>query len=117
MSKGKSPRNRNNWSRRQLPCKVAAGEGLLSFKELPFITVDTVKDQTIRNLFEVVARVTGLGSYIFGDTSMPDGTPKKQLDVSQSSCFGWFASINWSASPAITVEYFREEPSQKRLRL
>ena len=88
-----------------------------SSEELPFINVGTGKDQTIRDLAEAVARATGFSGNIFWDTSKPDGTPKKQLDVSRLTCLGWSASINLSVGLASTVEDFRKELSQKRLRL
>ena len=87
-----------------------------SSEELPFINVGTGKDQTIRDLAEAVARATGFSGDIYWDTSKPDGVPKKQLDVSRLTCLGWSASINFSAGLASTVEGFREELSQKRLR-
>ena len=87
-----------------------------SSEELPFINVGTGKDQTIRDLAEAVARATGFSGNIFWDTSKPDGTPKKQLDVSRLTCLGWSASINLSVGLASTVEDFRKELSQKRLR-
>ena len=88
-----------------------------SSEELPFINVGTGKDQTIRDLAEAVARATGFSGNIFWDTSKPDGTPKKQLDVSRLTCLGWSASINLSVGLASTVEDFRKELIQKRLRL
>ena len=88
-----------------------------SSEELPFINVGTGKDQTIRDLAEAVARATGFSGNIFWDTSKPDGTPKKQLDVSRLTCLGWSASVNLPEGLASTVADFRKELSQKRLRL
>jgi GDP-L-fucose synthase len=57
------------------------------------LNVGTGKDITIRDLAMTIAEVVGWsGSFEF-DTSMPDGTPRKLLDVSRLTGLGWSASI------------------------
>lgn len=50
------------------------------------------KEITIRRLTEIVARVVGFTGAIEWDTSKPNGTPRKLLDVSKSAALGWTAS-------------------------
>jgi GDP-L-fucose synthase len=50
-------------------------------------------DLSIRQLAETVAKATGFQGSITWDTSKPDGTPKKQLDVSRLAALGWRARI------------------------
>ena len=50
-------------------------------------------DCTIKQLAEQVAAATGFVGEIQWDTSKPDGTPKKQLDVSRLKAMGWSAQI------------------------
>lgn len=50
-------------------------------------------DLTIRALAEQIAAVVGFNGDLLWDTSKPDGTPKKQLDVSRLRAMGWSASI------------------------
>ncbi len=50
-------------------------------EEPQFLNVGTGVDLTIRELAEAVAAATGFPGEILWDTSKPDGTPKKQLDV------------------------------------
>ena len=52
-------------------------------EEQQFLHVGTGVDLTIRELAEAVAAVTGFQVEIHWDASKPDGTPKKQLDVSR----------------------------------
>jgi GDP-L-fucose synthase len=52
-------------------------------EELQFLNVGTGVDLTIRELAEAVAAATGYQGEIHWDASKPDGTPKKQLDVSR----------------------------------
>lgn len=51
--------------------------------ELSFLNVGTGVDLTIRELAEAVANATDVAGNILWDSSKPDGTPKKQLDVSR----------------------------------
>ena len=56
---------------------------------LPFLNVGTGIDLSIRELAEAVAQAVGYAGSIEWDTSKPDGTPKKQLDVSRLAAMGW----------------------------
>ena len=60
---------------------------------LSHINVGTGVDCTIRELAETVARVTGFRGRLSFDTSKPDGTPRKLMDVSRLKALGWQASI------------------------
>ena len=60
---------------------------------LAFLNVGTGVDLTIQQLAEAVAEAVGFKGTIEWDTSKPDGTPKKQLDVSQLKELGWQAKI------------------------
>jgi GDP-L-fucose synthase len=61
---------------------------------LSHINVGTGVDCTIRELAETIARVTGFGGRLVFDSSKPDGTPRKLLDVSRLASLGWQASIS-----------------------
>ena len=55
----------------------------------PLINIGTGEDVTIRELAETVARVLGFkGSLVF-DTTKPDGTPRKLMDVTRLHSLGW----------------------------
>ncbi|WP_308446000.1 GDP-L-fucose synthase [Alteromonas salexigens] len=56
---------------------------------LSHINVGTGEDCTIRELVETVAKVTGFKGDIVWDTSKPDGTPRKLMDVSRLHALGW----------------------------
>lgn len=53
------------------------------------INVGTGKDITIKELSELVATTVGFNGNIVWDTSKPDGTPRKLLDVSRIKQLGW----------------------------
>lgn len=57
------------------------------------VNVGTGVDVTIRDLAEIIAEVVGYSGDITWDTSKPDGTPRKQLDVSRIRRLGWEPQI------------------------
>ena len=60
---------------------------------LSHLNVGTGIDCTIRELAETVSRVTGFQGKLVFDSSKPDGTPRKLMDVSRLTSLGWSASI------------------------
>lgn len=57
------------------------------------INVGVGEDVSIRELAEIIADVVGYTGMLTQDTSKPDGTPRKLLDVSRLSALGWKARI------------------------
>ena len=53
------------------------------------VNAGTGKELTIKELTELVARVIGYNGEIKWDTSRPNGTPRKLLDVSKAKALGW----------------------------
>jgi GDP-L-fucose synthase len=86
-------------------------------EELQHLNVGTGVDLTIRELAEAVAAATGYTGEIRWDKSKPDGTPKKQLDVSRLAKLGWRARIPLAEGLASMVGLIREELSQQLVRL
>lgn len=62
------------------------------YNENGTVNAGSGKEITIRRLTEIVARVVGFTGAIEWDTSKPNGTPRKLLDVSKSAALGWTAS-------------------------
>ena len=60
---------------------------------LSHINVGTGQDCSIRELAETVARVTGFQGRLIFDSSKPDGTPRKLMDVGRLNALGWEATI------------------------
>jgi GDP-L-fucose synthase len=75
---------------------------------LQFLNVGTGVDLTIRELAEAVAAAWGYGGTISWDTSKPDGTPKKQLDVSRLAALGWSARIPLAEGIRLTVANYSQ---------
>ena len=85
--------------------------------ELQHLNVGTGVDLSIRELAQAVAAATGFAGEINWDSSKPDGTPRKQLDVSRLAALGWRARIPLVEGLASTVAEFRDQFSQQLVRL
>lgn len=58
------------------------------------LNAGTGRDCTIRELAERISDVVGFGGEVEFDTSKPDGTPRKRLDVSRMDALGWSAKTS-----------------------
>lgn len=59
-----------------------------------FVNVGTGKDLSIKALAETIAEIVGYNGEVMWDTSKPNGTPRKLLDVSLLNKLGWVASTS-----------------------
>jgi GDP-L-fucose synthase len=75
------------------------------------INVGTGEDLTIRELVHLVARVVGFGGALAFDTSKPDGTPRKLLDVSRLHSLGWRHHITLEQGIRQTYAWYRDQAS------
>lgn len=73
------------------------------------LNVGTGTDVTIRELSEMVARVTGYGGEIAWDSSKPDGTMLKRMDISRLQAMGWSPRIPLERGLAETYGWFLEQ--------
>jgi len=72
------------------------------------VNVGTGTDVTIREIAQTIAGVTGFEGETLWDTSKPDGTPQKLLDVSLLRDAGWTAQISLEEGLSRTVDWYRE---------
>lgn len=87
-------------------------------EENQFLNVGTGMDMTIRELATRVADCIGYRGRIEWDTSKPDGTPQKLLDVSQLASLGWKARIPLEEGLKSTVaEFIEQRQKGNQLRL
>jgi GDP-L-fucose synthase len=70
------------------------------------INVGVGEDVTIRELAELIRGIVGYEGKIVWDSSMPDGTPRKLLDVSRINALGWKARIALADGIRSTYEWF-----------
>ena len=72
------------------------------------INIGTGQDITINQLAEIVAEIVGYKGEVFWDTSRPDGTPRKLLDVSRIMRTGWKPSISLRDGIEDTYRWYLE---------
>jgi GDP-L-fucose synthase len=70
--------------------------------------IGTGKDMTIKSLAELIQKTVGHTGEIIWDSTKPDGTPRKLLDVSKMTDAGWQAKISLEDGIRNTYEWFLE---------
>jgi GDP-L-fucose synthase len=79
-----------------------------TYESEDIVNIGVGEDVSIRELAELVREVTGFEGEIVNDTSKPDGTPRKLLDVSRLHALGWQARIPLREGIAETYRWFLE---------
>ena len=72
----------------------------------PLVNIGTGTDVTIRELAQTVVEVVGFAGDLTFDTSKPDGTPRKLMDVSRLTGLGWKASTTLKDGIALAYQDF-----------
>lgn len=70
------------------------------------INIGTGEDLTIKELAELIARLAGFTGTIAWDSSKPDGTPRKVLDVTKVKSLGWEPEISLEEGIASTIAWY-----------
>ena len=76
---------------------------------LSFLNVGTGKDISIKELANLVSEIIGFKGTIKWDESMPDGTPRKLLDIGRLKKLGWSPKINFNDGLKLTIESFERQ--------
>ena len=92
--------------------KEVYGEHVLPMSS--HINVGTGKDCTIRELANTIARAVGYRGDILWDTSKPDGTPRKLLDVGLLKRLGWQYSVELDEGIERTYQWFLQNQEKFR---
>ncbi len=74
------------------------------------VNAGTGKEVTIKQLTEMVAKVVGYEGEIRWDTTRPNGTPRKLLDVSKTRALGWHYTVELSDGIALAYADFLNNP-------
>ena len=78
------------------------------------LNVGTGEDLPIADLALMISRLSGFSGKIEWDSSKPDGTPRKVLDVTKMKNLGWAPAISLEAGIASTIEWFKDNSMAKR---
>jgi GDP-L-fucose synthase len=77
-------------------------------ESLPFLNVGTGTDISIKDLAYLIAKYVEFDGEIIWDTSKPDGTPKKQLDVARINSIGWYPRISINDGVRETIDLYKK---------
>jgi GDP-L-fucose synthase len=92
----------------------AALFALRNYEGESHLNVGTGRDMTIRELAELVAEIVGWQGELVFNTDMPDGMPRKLLDVSQLERLGWTARIDLPSGLEQTYGWYVESQLDPR---
>ena len=79
------------------------------YEDSPALNVGVGDDVTIRVLVETVCDVVGFEGELVFDTSKPDGTPRKWLDVGRLADLGWRAKVGLRDGITDTYRWYLEQ--------
>ena len=72
------------------------------------LNIGTGEDLTIKALAELVAELAGFEGEIAWDSTKPDGTPRKVLDVTKAKSLGWAPKISLRDGIASTIAWYKD---------
>jgi GDP-L-fucose synthase len=78
------------------------------YDEKGFINVGCGKDLTVKELAELIKKVVGYEGEIIFDTTKPDGTPRKLMDISRISKLGWAPKVSLEEGLKLAYEDFKQ---------
>ncbi|HGS4814932.1 GDP-L-fucose synthase [Vibrio cholerae] len=81
---------------------------------LSHINVGTGVDCTIREMAETMAKVVGFEGKVVFDSTKPDGTPRKLMDVSRLAALGWQYRVDLEAGLRKTYQWFLDNQDNFR---
>ena len=79
-----------------------------------FVNVGVGEDVSIKELAEIVKETVGFEGELKFDSSKPDGTPRKLLDVTKLNEAGWRAKINLLEGVKSTYQWFLDNEESYR---
>jgi GDP-L-fucose synthase len=79
-----------------------------NYNDSSIINIGTGKDLPIKELANLVKDIVGYTGEIVWDTTKPDGTPKKLLDVSKINSLGWKYNVDLKDGIGIVYDWFKD---------
>jgi GDP-L-fucose synthase len=79
---------------------------LEKYESSEIINIGCGEDITIRELAELICDVVGFDGELVWDTTKPDGTPRKLLDITKIRALSWQPTISLRQGIAQTYEWF-----------
>jgi GDP-L-fucose synthase len=93
-------------------CADALVHMMKTYRGYDHLNVGSGKDTSIRNLAELIAAIVGFEGALRFDTSRPDGTPRKLLDIDRILGLGWNPKIDLKDGLTSVYEWFQAHAAQ-----
>jgi GDP-L-fucose synthase len=87
---------------------------LEKYDEDQHLNIGTGEDLTIKELATLIAKNSGFTGEIKWDSSKPDGTPRKVLDVSRLKSLNWQPRVSLEDGIRETINWFRDNRGKVR---
>ena len=97
-------------------CKFVLANWKPSRKDINYLNVGTGNDRRIKEIAEIISKKCGYNGDIIWDSSKPDGTPKKLLDISKIKSLGWEPKTSFDEGLSLTISNYRYLQSKNMLR-
>jgi len=97
-------------------CKFVLENWKPSKEEIKYLNVGTGNDMKIKKIAQIISKKCGFNGNIEWDISKPDGTPKKQLDISKITGLGWKPKTSFDEGINLTIKNYRYLKNKKILR-
>ena len=97
-------------------CKFVLENWKPQKKEIKYLNVGTGKDMQIRHIAQTISKKCGFNGDIEWDLSKPDGTPKKQLDISKIISLGWQPQTSFEEGLTLTISNYKYLKNKNKLR-
>lgn len=97
-------------------CKFVLENWKPNKEDIKYLNVGTGNDMKIKKIAEKIAEKCGFKGEIFWDSSKPDGTPKKQLDISKITSLGWEPKTSFDEGLNLTISNYRYLKNKNMLR-
>ena len=79
---------------------------MINYNESMPLNIGTGKDLSILDLAETIKDIVGFSGSVKWDSSKPDGTPRKLLDVSKVNSLGWHAKTKLGEGIRKTYDWY-----------
>jgi GDP-L-fucose synthase len=86
-----------------------------SYSDSEPVNIGWGEDVSVEELARLVAAATGFRGRLRFDSSKPDGTPRKLLDVARMTALGWTAGIKLDDGVRSTIDWYRQHVARARL--
>jgi len=84
-----------------------------NYNDSSICNIGTGQDIKIEELVYTLARLTGFQGQIVWDSTFPDGTPRKRLDVAKLDALGWRAKTEFEEGLQKTIDWYKQNKGKR----